>query len=449
MTDNCQLSTVTIQSIAAIAAAQRGMWSEVIDFLQSCPILDGTNRSADELQTLRSTILDLAFQVLLQGDFEQQWAIAKIFPSLGEMAVQPLLDCLSDPDIDLDDRWFVARILGEFDRPQVVRGLVEAIRQNEDPELVAMATTALAKIGTNAIAALADLLTATQPEQRVLAVTALAQIRHSQTIEPLLTAADDSDPQIRTLTIEALSSFHDGRIPPLLLEKLTDPAPTVRQAAVVGLCLRSELATEFNLIQSLRPLLSDLNLAVCEATALSLARLADPVVVEILRDVAICPRTPASLRSQTILALGWIGTQSAINSLGQILATAPTDVASEIIISISKTEHERVYASQVLVTYLHSPHYQHSSAIAQEIAAALGNLGNIQTVSDLVSLLGYVDDRVKLHAIAAIAKLSSTIPPQILELANRSGLAPELQSGIQMCLSHWSVSRNLGAEMLL
>jgi HEAT repeat protein len=365
------------------------------------------------------------------------------------MAIQPLLNCLNDADVDLDDRWFVARILGEFDRPQVVTGLVETIRLNEDPELVAMATSALATIGATAIAALADLLTDEILKHRVLAVTALAQIRHSQTIEPLLKAADDLDSQIRTLAIEALSSFHDPRIPPLLLAKLTDTAPSVRQAAVVGLCLRRELATELNLVQHLQPLLYDLNLAVCEATALALARLPDPLVVEILRDVAISPRTPATLRSQTILALGWIGTEPAITSLGEMLATAPADVASKIIASMSKTEHEQIYASQLLLTYLHSHQHQHSSPIRQEIAAALGNLGNLQTVSDLVLLLGDLDDRVKLHAIAAIAKLSPTIPPQILELANRSDLAPQLQIGVQICLSNWQEQQNLRSKMLL
>jgi HEAT repeat protein len=429
----------------AIAAADREKWSVVIDCLQVLPIFGDCGDSAPaELQVWRSPVLDLALQVLLQGDFEEQWEIAKIIPKLGEIAVQPLLDLLNDHNLDPEDRWFVARILGEFNRPQVVTALVEAIQRNEDADLVEMATSTLAKIGTPAIAALADLLNppsgkAVDPGHRALAVTALAQIRHSQTIEPLLGAADDADAQIRTLTIEALGSFHDPRIPILLLGKLTDVAASVRKAAVVALCLRSELAVELDLVKHLRPLLFDLNLAVCEATALGLARLPDPRVVELLQQVAIDIHTPISLRSQVILALGWIGTKVAIASLGNMLLTAPTDLASEIITSISKTEHEQIYASQLLIDRLHAD--RDPVMLKPEIATALGNLGNIQAVSDLVKLLGDPDDRVKFHAIAAIAKLSPTIPQQVLALASLDDLAPELQIGVRLCLSHWEVSQ--------
>ena len=62
--------------------------------------------------------------------------------------------------------------------------------------------------------------------------------------------------------------------------------------------------------------------------------------------------------------------------------------------------------------------------ITQEIATALGNLGNPDTVPDLIELLGDPDDRVKLYTITAIAKLSENIPPEILQLADRSDLPP-------------------------
>ena len=129
----------------AIIAADSGIWSIVIDYLQ--------NLSLEQLD-LNEPVLDLALQVLIQGDFEQQWDIAKIIPKLGEIAIQPLLDLVNDRDLDLEDRWFGARILGEFRQPQVVTALVELIRQDEDPELTAIATGALTKIGIPAIAAL-------------------------------------------------------------------------------------------------------------------------------------------------------------------------------------------------------------------------------------------------------------------------------------------------------
>jgi HEAT repeat protein len=387
----------------AIAAADSGMWSIVIDCLQ--------NLALEQIKD-NDRVLDLALQVLIQGDFEQQWDIAKIIPKLGEIAIQPLLDIVKDRDFDLEDRWFGARILGEFNQPQVVTALIELVQQDEDPELTTIATGALTKIGTPAISALTNLLSTLD---RGMAVAALGRIRHSQTIEPLIQVIDDPDPQIRTLAVEALGSFHDARIPPLLLTKLTDVAASVRQAAVVALSLRSDLAAELDLLHHLRPLLFDLNLAVCEATALGLARLPDRGVVAVLTEVFALVHTPDRLRSSVILALGWIGTRSAIDSLIAVLTIAP-DLAPEIITSISKTERERVYASQQLVSYFHSQSdaAMYPTIVKQEIAAALGNLGNINTVPDLVLLLDDPDDRVRLYTITAIAKLSPPIAAEIL-----------------------------------
>jgi HEAT repeat protein len=384
----------------AIAAADSGRWSIVIDRLQTLSL-----EQLDE----RILALDLALQVLIQGDIEQQWDIAKIIPKLGEIAIQPLLEIVNDRDLDLEDRWFGARILGGFKQPQVVTALVALIQQKEDPELTAIASGALTKIGILAIAAMTDLLATAD---RGIAVAILAQIRHSQTIEPLMQVIDDPDPQLRTLIVEALGSFHDPRIPPLLLLKLTDVAASVRQAAVVALSLRGDLAVELDLLQHLKPLLFDLNLDVCKSTALGLARLPDLGVVAILSEVLVSINTPKEVKSSVILALGWIGTQPAIDSLIAALVNTSIDIiAPEIVAAIGKTERERVYASQMLVAYLNSKDSpeQHPAIVKQEIAAALGNLGNIDTVPDLVRLLADPDDRVKLYTMTAISKLTPIV----------------------------------------
>jgi HEAT repeat protein len=415
----------------AQAAAASGKWSQAIEYLHHIPP-----------PQLDERVLDIALQILIQGDFEQQWEIAKIIPKLGEIAIQPLLDIVNDRTLDLEDRWFGARILGGFSHPQVVTTLIDLVRRNEDPELTTIATGALTKIGMPAISALTDLLAT--PDRRI-AVATLAQIRHSKTIEPLIQVLNDPDPHIRTLATEALGSFHDPRIPPLLLAKLSDLTTSVRQAAIVSLCLRGDLAIELNLLQHLRPLLFDLDLAVCQAAALGLARLPDLGVVPVLTEVLTSVQTPNHLKSSIILALGWIGTRSAIDSLVVALNTA-TDLAPEIIASIGKTERERVYASQMLVIYLHSPRdtpIPHLASVKQEIATALGNLGNSSSVPYLVKLLGDPDDRVKLYTITAIFKLSPTIPSEILQLANRADLPSSLQVGVQMCLSHWDRTQSL------
>ncbi|NJR31984.1 MAG: HEAT repeat domain-containing protein [Chamaesiphon sp. CSU_1_12] len=304
------------RAILAASQANHQRWSIVIDSLQGL--------SVDRLQQ-NQIALDLALQVLSQGDFEQQWEIAKIIPKLGEIAIQPLLDIVNDPEVDLEDRWLAARILGAFARAEVITALVAIIQTDEDPELSAIATSALAKIGTPAIAAVTELLLLPRTNESIanrrLAASILAQIRHSQTIEPLLQIIDDPDSQIRTIVVEALGSFHDLRIPPLLIAKLTDPIASVRKAAVVALSCREDVASQLDLLQHLRPLLFDLDLTVCQATALGLARLADPEAVTVLTEVLASSRTPDDLKSSTILSLGWIGTPAAIDSLIAALNT--------------------------------------------------------------------------------------------------------------------------------
>ncbi len=378
----------------AKAAADNGNWSIAIDRLQQLSI--------DQI-THSELVLDIALQVLIQGDFDQQWEIAKIIPKLGDIAVQPLLDLLNDIDIDPEDRWVVARILGEFDRPQVVTAAIELIQQQEDPELAEIAIDALTKIGVSAISALTDLF---DTPNRHTAIATLAKIRHSKTIEPLIQVIDDPDPLLRSLVVEALGSFHDPRIPPLLITKLTDVAPSVRKAAVTALCLRSDLAAELDLSQHLRPLLFDLNLAVCQATALGLARLPDRLNIEVLASVLLSPQTPPELQSSVILALGWIGTRSAIDSLMAAFPDVAPSLAPEIAIAIGKTDREQIYASQVLADCLQRVDPS-AAIIKQEIATALGNLGNPDIVPDLVRLLSDPDDRVKLYAMNAISKLSN------------------------------------------
>jgi HEAT repeat protein len=384
----------------AIAAADRGQWAIAIEALQ--------NLSLVQLQG-NQQVLDLTLQILTEGDFEQQWEIGKIVPKVGEIAILSLLELLNDPEVDLENRWFCTRILGEFARPPVIAALLAVIHADEDAELTAIAIGALTKIGTPAIAALTEILATPDISalQRGMAVTILARIRHSQTIEPLIQAIDDPDPQLRTTIVEALGSFHDPRIPPLLLAKLTDVAASVRKAAAIAIGLRGDLAAELNLSQHLRPLLFDLDFGVCEATALGLARLPDPSVVDILTEVLISPRTPDRLKSPVILALGWIGTKAAIDSAIAALGDISSELAPEIIIGISKTERERVYASQQLVDYLYSRELSaHLAIVKQEIAAALGNLGNKATVPALERLLDDPDERVRLYALTAMSKLT-------------------------------------------
>jgi len=172
----------------------------------------GSPRSGDKGQEGRGEqgeqLLDLAIDVLVAGDFQERWDIAKVFPKLGQKAIAPLLEILEDEDAEEELRWYAARILGEFNHPAVINALVELLKSSESEELTAMAAAALGNLGSPAVADLTSLLA--QEETRLLAVRSLSYIRHSETIAPLLSVVQDSPITVSTAAIEALSSVLDS-----------------------------------------------------------------------------------------------------------------------------------------------------------------------------------------------------------------------------------------------
>jgi HEAT repeat protein len=139
-----------------------------------------------------------------------------------------------------------------------------------------------------------------------------------------------------------------------------------------------------------------------------------------------------------VLALSWIASEPALDYLSTTLSDAPPPLAIEIINHLGQIERSQAYASQLLVDFCRSRNLtEYPDRIKQAIASALGNLGNPIAVPCLVQLLGETDDRIKFQAIASLQKISSSIPPEILQIADREQIDPELRSGIKLCLANW------------
>jgi HEAT repeat protein len=414
----------------AIAAAKLANWQEV----ERC-----LNAIAIDRQSLedRLEMLDLAMQILAVEDFQSRWDISKLIAKLGNIALPPTIAICQNEDLEVEHRWFAARLLGSFSDTRAVFALVELLQQADTPpELIEIAATSLATIGVAAVPALTELLAT--PE-KLMAIRALSQIRHSQTIAPLLTVVDDEEPAIRAIAIEALSSFHDDRLVPIWIAKLTDIAPEVRIQAAMALSLRSALNLEYELINLLSPLLWDVNLAVCVAATLALSRFQNTAAVRALgQRLQSAPISP-QLRSKVILALGWIGSTEAVDYLISALKDSDSSMAVEIITSIGRIESSQIDISKILHRYIDSLDPA-SLSIDIKLATieALGNLGDIISVEHIVRYLQDPSDRLKFHAIAALKKISTDLPPQILELSSQADLSPDLQSGIALCMTEWT-----------
>lgn len=392
-----------VRSLAAHAAAD---WSSLSQCLQQL-ILGEDSKHPDILKN-REHLLRLSLSVLEMGDFQQRWEIAKVFVRLAEIAIPPLLEILEDEEAEEELRSFAVRIVGDLKNPKAIAPLMELLKTSDDEELRALAAAALGQIGQNAIAALTELLA--QEDTRLLAVRSLSYIRQKEIITPLLSVVQDPEIAVRAAAIEALSSFHDPRVPPVLLNALTDVAATVRRQAVLGLGFRSDLSEELDLVTKLQPRLYDFNLEVGCAAAIVLSRMGSDDAAQQLFPVLMSPHTPIKLQLEIIRALSWIGTLSGLEYLQQAFNQLSLETLwQEIVTVLGRVSSPTltIKAAEILLEILQSKHPAvEIASIKSAIALSLGQLGNIKAIKPLMSLLADKNEVVRLHVVAALKNLA-------------------------------------------
>ncbi len=421
----------------AQTAADRQDWAAFNHYLQ--PLL-GEALSGSPAQ-VSPALLALALQSLESGDFQDRWDVAKLFPSFGDAAIVPLLNLLRDQDADSEAQWFAIRILGSFDHPEVATALVDLLKTSNNEELNSMAVTALATMGSGAIAILTELID--QDQTRRLATQTLAQIRRPETVPLLQKVVNDNDAQVRATAIEALSSFHNPDISNCLIQSLTDPAAMVRRAAVTGLGFCGAEVTDLDLVSHLRPLLLDLNLEVCRQTAIALGRLGTPAATSALFQSLQSPNTPEFLAIELIRALGWVGTSEALHCLQRSLIQLPLapSVRQEILTVLGRVEQpdQKHQATQILLDLLQrEATFARSASARQAIALALGQLGDLAALNPLINLLADPQVSVRLHVISALKILAPEAAHQRLEqLVQSENSGSELGRGVAIALKEW------------
>lgn len=218
----------------------------------------------------------------------------------------------------------------------------------------------------------------------------------------MLTVVNDPNSKIRAIAIEALGSFHDPRVIPILLEALNDPVADVRKQAVIGLGVRLNLLENINLVEKLKPLLWDIRPEVCQQTQLALARLKTDEAATALFEQVQSQSVPISLKIDGVRSLGWIETAKSLDYLQEILLTFDPQfnlnsnpetiekitLVREIIPCIGRFEtlELRKQAHQILVNFINSNHPAISDPKTKQlIALELGKLGLIEAINPLIS----------------------------------------------------------------
>ncbi|MEM1311773.1 MAG: HEAT repeat domain-containing protein, partial [Cyanobacteria bacterium P01_H01_bin.153] len=312
-------------------------------------------------------------------------------------------------------RWFAARAIGQFEHPDALKALMQFVQQTQEAELVAIAAEGLSQFGERGVNTLVQLLK--QPAHRLTAVQALASIQHPSVFMPLMAVAQSAqnDPTVRATALIALSNFRHPQVDSLLLKLIKEPNVAVRREAIAHLGLRPHLLEHVDLVSLLLPGLWDSCPEINQATAIALGRLGTETAVTALAQVLSTPYTSESLQLSIIHSLGWIEREPALETLLDLLKQLPIMLQTEIVETISRfqTPYLRQRAGAGLYEWLKNGDWETATSLTPQqcqlraaIALALGNLQYQPAASVLRQLQATGDPQTRLYAEAALRQLA-------------------------------------------
>lgn len=355
--------------------------------------------------------LTTAIAQLQTGDFHDRWDAIKQLQALGDAALPDLLALVENDAIDGEVRWFAARSLGRFDRPEVVLALVQVLSQTDDDDLRESIAEALSRIGASAVTALTDLLS--DDSQRGVVVQALASIHHGSTIDPLVTLSRDALAPVRATAIEALAKFSTPALVPVVVARLDDPSAVVRLAALRTLAgLKSQVSAQ-ELVTWLTPRLWDIDLRVVKQAIHGLGQVDTETATTALLHLGQRPTTTDLLLTAVVQALGWQGTPQATEALIALWANASPTIRLELVKALTTVcqPPARHRASQQLMAWLQqlptpATVTNPGNGLKRAMILGLGTLGSDTVIPYLQTLLQDPDAGIRLHAAAALRRLA-------------------------------------------
>lgn len=428
------------------------------------------NTAADQQENQQTTQeedqqIEIALAQLVSGDFHNRWDKAKQFIKQfrSDRPIPFLVHQLKD-STDPEHQWFLVRILGQYNQPIVVETLAHFLVTTPEAELQAEATKALTKLGDSAIAILAQQLQSSPLSQRRLAAQTLAHIRRSAVINPLLGIARDEDSQLREIAIEALGSFHDPRITPVLISALTDES-AIATEAIRALGRRADLLPEYDLTAALQRCLLNSDETIAKESATALGRLGTEAAAIALGTLLTQP-APTTVKVSAVRALSWLDSATATAHLAEAFECAPPVVMPPVKQEIAKalgqsrTPANKVTAAQPLVRWLQqtceksrvcekssggktSPTTATSTssedfALKQTVISSLTWLGATKALNSLILLLADEDLRIQMHALSALKQINPRdAKASVTQYVKKPGLSQSVKDRISEHLFTW------------
>jgi HEAT repeat protein len=138
-----------------------------------------------------------------------RWKSAEALAKIGTDSVGPLIELL--PHQDDDVRWKAAIALGEIGDVRAIDPLIGLLR-DEDRYVKGRAAVALGMIGQPAVSPLINALVKGDGSLRWGAAIALGRIRDPRAIAPLVQALGDKYENVRSEALASLKAMQDGNI---------------------------------------------------------------------------------------------------------------------------------------------------------------------------------------------------------------------------------------------
>jgi HEAT repeat protein len=277
-------------------------------------------KAAWALVKIGDEAIDPLVEALEAGEFSDlrykaAWALGKIGNS---RAVEPLSKALlSDPDYVVRE-WCAAALEAIVD-PTAVPHLVQAIKKDGSKDVRLRAFMALRGIGASE--AFMDLLSASDPENRGMAITGLAKLKRQDAVDKIASFCDNEDIEVRRRCAAFMGEFCSPEALQCLVKSLKDSQPAVRTEALKSLGrIKGEQACHLALCS-----LEDEDSVVRLNAVTALGEIGNNFALDRLVEVMFGQDKP-EIRAWAAWSLGEIGDERAVEHLIKAYKTCPMEV---------------------------------------------------------------------------------------------------------------------------
>ena len=223
-----------------------------------------------------------------------------------------------------------AQAAGAAADPKTIEALIGALGDS-DPDVREMVVVTLGRMrDARIVPALLPLLKDSNTDVRQQAVFALARTRDPRATAAVSTMIDDASPEVREQVVHLLGQSRNRDAVPALVKALKDSSAGVREQAAFGLGQLRDVST----VDPLLEMLKDSSPDVREQTVFALGQLRDRRAVDGL--MAALKDSNPDVREQAAFALGQIRDPKALPSLTAALRDSVADVREQAAFAIGQ-----------------------------------------------------------------------------------------------------------------